>query len=100
MYIAIIAIRGGRNVEAAKWYYGHGKLRDGIDNMKNEDILRGWKQIENYTGMTRFGIVRNGYPIRREKHGYVYAFKTDLDKFMRREDTIQSSTHINGDSTR
>ena len=35
--------------------------------MTEPDILRGWKEIEKYVGMTRQNILSCGYPVHREE---------------------------------
>lgn len=57
-----------------------------MNNMqKNENLLRGWKEIEDYIRLTRNTILENGYPIRADKRKRVYAFKNEIDAFMLRE---------------
>lgn len=34
--------------------------------MTEPDILRGWKEIEKYVGMTRKSILSCGYPVHKE----------------------------------
>lgn len=34
--------------------------------MAEKDILRGWKEIEEFVGMNRKAILSNGYPVRCE----------------------------------
>lgn len=64
-----------------------------------KEILRGWKQIEDYTGLSRYGLNRNCYPVRREERGSVYAIKSELDAYMRRQSSIafQKTTQNNAD---
>lgn len=55
---------------------------------EKDEILRGWKEIENLLRMTRRTIIACGYPVRRERHtngsmGSVYAFRDELLKFAR-----------------
>ncbi len=55
--------------------------------MKN-DILRGWKEIEDYVRLGREAIKHNLYPIHQnENNKNVYAFKSELDAFLKREQT-------------
>lgn len=35
--------------------------------MTEPDILRGWKEIERYVGLTRKNIISCGYPVHREE---------------------------------
>lgn len=41
-------------------------------------VLRGWKEIEEYLGLTRKTIIRRGLPV--YKDGGVYALPEELDK--------------------
>lgn len=51
--------------------------------MTDSDILRGWKEIECYVGMTRKAILRAGYPVRYEdnpsvRRPSVFAIRKEL----------------------
>lgn len=51
--------------------------------MTEPDILRGWKEIENYTGLTRKHIIACGYPVHREERSglegvSVFAIRKEL----------------------
>lgn len=51
--------------------------------MTEPDILRGWKEIEAFLGMTRKTILASGYPIRCEggegvTRRSVFAFRSEL----------------------
>lgn len=45
---------------------------------QKNNILRGWKEIMEYLGLTRKTIIRRGLPV--YKDGGVYAFPEELDK--------------------
>lgn len=51
------------------------------------DILRGWKEIESYLGMTRKTILACGYPLHRrgaeDSCSTVYAFRGEIDGFLK-----------------
>lgn len=54
--------------------------------MTEQDLLRGWKEIERYIGLTRPTILDCGYPVRREcrkgRTGVsVFASKKELRDF-------------------
>ena len=44
--------------------------------------LRGWKEIENFLGLTRKTILARGYPIRKYGRGntQVYAYRGELSR--------------------
>ena len=50
--------------------------------MRDKEILRGWKEIERYLGISRPAILANAYPIRKGKTKNVFALKTELDEFL------------------
>lgn len=41
-------------------------------------ILQGWKEIEDYVGLNRKTILKQGYPVRQNKDGRVCAVKHEL----------------------
>lgn len=43
-----------------------------------DGILRGWKDIEQFLGLTRKTIQAKGYPVR--KNGGVYALRPELEE--------------------
>lgn len=45
-------------------------------------LLRGWKAIEDYLGLTRKTVLLHGYPVRRGK-GTVWAFRDELEAWAR-----------------
>lgn len=47
------------------------------------EILRGLKEIEQAMGLTAKTLKRNGYPIRREPSGRVYAIRSELEEHVR-----------------
>ena len=42
-----------------------------------KEILRGWKEIEDFLGMRRAAILANNFPIRKGRHG-ILAFSSEL----------------------
>ena len=50
----------------------------------NDNILRGWKEIEGYLGITRKTILKRGYPVRKASgsRSQVYALATELDGYL------------------
>lgn len=50
----------------------------------NANILRGWKQIEGYLGITRKTIIKRGYPVRKASgsRSQVYALASELDGYL------------------
>lgn len=47
-----------------------------------EGMLRGWKDIEHFLGLTRKTIQAKGYPVR--KNGGVYALRPELEAHLAR----------------
>lgn len=62
--------------------------------MPEKDILRGWKEIEAYLGISRTTARVHGYPVRREGSGKsggpggVFAFKSELREYARQRKMI------------
>ena len=49
-------------------------------------VLRGWKEIEDFLGLSRKTIVAHGYPVRKtgSRKSQTFAFIDDLQQHMRR----------------
>lgn len=54
--------------------------------MAEPEILRGWKEIEEYLRMTRKSILRAGYPVHHEgtSRRNVYAIRRELLEYAQR----------------
>lgn len=62
--------------------------------MPENDILRGWKEIEAYLGVSRKTVLLQCYPVRREGSGKsgglgsVFAFKNELIEYARQRNFV------------
>lgn len=57
-----------------------------MTQLHGAEILRGWKEIEAFLGITRPSILAAGYPVRREgfrKNAAVFALRKELLDFAR-----------------
>lgn len=57
---------------------------------QQSEILRGWKEIEDFLRLTRKTIIANGYPLHSHKgprnRKRIYAIKRELLDFAARQD--------------
>lgn len=65
-------------------------------NLENDDLLRGWKEISQFTKLNRNSLRRLGYPIHRDivnetDKGRIYAFKSEIIEYMKRYESICQS---------
>lgn len=50
---------------------------------RRRGLLRGWKEIEAYLGLSRKTIRRQGFPVRiRKRNGSVYADTGEIERFL------------------
>lgn len=68
--------------------------------MPENDILRGWKEIEAYLGLSRITARAQGYPVRREGSGKsggfggVFAFKSELIEYARQRNMVSEEREL------
>ena len=49
----------------------------------DDRILRGWGEIELYTGQSRMTLLRKKYPIHKEYKGSIWASPEEIDRHRR-----------------